>query len=358
LPEQIIYKIVNVIIMYFIKRKIKITASFLLIIFTFQLIYPNRALALTSGPSQPEVQGFEPVGTTDMVDLFSGDFVYNVPLLDVEGYPVNISYHGGVNMDQEASWVGLGWNINPGEINRTVRGVPDDFDGDSVIKVLKIKDERNVTIGANVNIEPEGFGPPIMNLSASLGGNVNFSNYKGMSVNLTGGVNANVLGFVSAGLNVGLGSQSGAGVDYNAGLQFSTSQIINANASLGIGMGYSSGYNSRSGLAARSFNVGVSASAGGAKIGNWGATIPIGVINNIVPVITNSSVMRTYNGQVRVGGEAFGIFGAIGVNARLSVLHYDENGSRRTYGYLHTENADENDILDLQEIKMAFTTVL
>ena len=33
-----------------------------------------------------------------MVDLFSGDFSYNVPLLDVGGYPVNIAYHSGVGM--------------------------------------------------------------------------------------------------------------------------------------------------------------------------------------------------------------------------------------------------------------------
>merc|ERR1712228_95355 len=30
-------------------------------------------------------------------------------------------------MSQEASWVGLGWNLNPGAINRTVSGVPDDW---------------------------------------------------------------------------------------------------------------------------------------------------------------------------------------------------------------------------------------
>ncbi len=47
--------------------------------------------------SQPEVQSFEPVGTSDMVDLFSGDFNYNIPLLDVGGYPINISYHSGIS---------------------------------------------------------------------------------------------------------------------------------------------------------------------------------------------------------------------------------------------------------------------
>ncbi|MBL7711886.1 MAG: hypothetical protein JNL13_05465, partial [Chitinophagaceae bacterium] len=340
--------------MYLKKRTLKVTASCLLATMIFQLVYPNRALALTSGPSQPEVQGFEPVGTTDMVDLFSGDFVYNIPLLDVEGYPVNIAYHGGINMDQEASWVGLGWNINPGEINRTVRGIPDDFNGDSVKKVLHIKDEKNVTIGANVNTELEGVGPPVLNLSISAGGNINFSNYKGMSVNLTGGINANILGFVSAGLNVGVGSQSGAGIDYNTGFQFSTSQILNADAAGGVGLGYSSGYNTRSGLATRSFDINAKASVGGAKVGSFATSIPIGMVNNIVPVITNSSVMKTFNAQIRVGGALFGLFECIGVNARVSVLHYDEKGTRATYGYLNAQNAGDRDILDFTREKDGF----
>jgi len=89
--------------MYPYRKRIRLTATYLLLIMLFQTIYPATAFALTTGPSQPEMQAFEPVGTTDMVDLFSGDFVYNIPLMDVEGYPINISYHGGVGMEQEAS---------------------------------------------------------------------------------------------------------------------------------------------------------------------------------------------------------------------------------------------------------------
>jgi len=63
----------------------KIIAVFLLLTFLQEMLFPIAVYALTGGPSQPEVQSFEPVGTTDMVDLFSGDFNYNIPLLDVEG---------------------------------------------------------------------------------------------------------------------------------------------------------------------------------------------------------------------------------------------------------------------------------
>ena len=116
----------------------KSTATMLLATLLFELFTPAVSYALTSGPSQPEMQSFEPVGTTDMVSAFSGDFTYNIPLLDVEGYPINIAYHSGVTAEQEASWVGLGWNINPGNINHAVRGLPDDFNGEKVEKHIEI----------------------------------------------------------------------------------------------------------------------------------------------------------------------------------------------------------------------------
>ena len=108
-----------------INRKIALVMAALLM---FQVAFPSVALALTSGPTQPEFSGFEPVGTSQMVDLFSGDFVHNIPLFELPGpdggYPFNLAYHSGISMDQEASWVGLGWSLNSGAINRTIRGIP------------------------------------------------------------------------------------------------------------------------------------------------------------------------------------------------------------------------------------------
>jgi len=134
---------------------------------------PGTAHSTTAigGPNQPEMQSFTPVGANNMVDMFSGDFSYNIPLLDVGGYPVNIAYHSGRSMDEDASWVGLGWNINPGSITRNMRGVPDDFSGgsDTVKKTQSMKPNVNwgVTVGANFEL----FGLPILSgsLGASLG---------------------------------------------------------------------------------------------------------------------------------------------------------------------------------------------
>jgi len=161
-----------------------------------EVIHPMMSLALTEGPSQPEVQSFEPVGTTQMVDLFTGDFNYNIPLFNLPGpnggYPVNLAYHAGVTMDDEASWVGLGWNINVGSLNRNLRGLPDDFysetdasgnyeSGDFIETVNYRKDSW--TIGASVGGNLEVFGADALNgLPPSL--SIRYNNYVGMGASV------------------------------------------------------------------------------------------------------------------------------------------------------------------------------
>lgn len=83
----------------------------------------------------------------DMVNLFTGDFNYTIPLLEVEGYPINLTYSGNVSMNDEASWVGLGWNCTPGSINRQIKGIPDDFKGDQLKEKLVNKPYAGVGIG-------------------------------------------------------------------------------------------------------------------------------------------------------------------------------------------------------------------
>lgn len=78
------------------------------------------------------------------VTPFTGDFSYNVPLLVVTGpngenFPLNLAYTAGIRTNQQASWVGLGWNLNVGEITRNVKGIPDDFNG------KKFKEEQLTT---------------------------------------------------------------------------------------------------------------------------------------------------------------------------------------------------------------------
>ena len=111
-----------------IRRKItKPIAVLLLVLFVQSLFLPTLAHALTSGPTAPEATSFEPVDTTDMVNLQTGDLTYSVPLLNVPGpeggYPLALAYHAGIKPLEDASWVGLGWSLSPGAINRTVKNV-------------------------------------------------------------------------------------------------------------------------------------------------------------------------------------------------------------------------------------------
>ena len=137
------------------------------------------------GPDQPEVQSFTPIGTSDMVDPFTGDFSYNIPLMDVDGYPINMAYNAGVTMDQEASWVGLGWNLNPGVVNRSMRGLPDDFNGQDYIKKnMNLKEHINVSTYLNNTEELFGFD---INFSNALNHvQLSYDNYKGLMSSITG----------------------------------------------------------------------------------------------------------------------------------------------------------------------------
>lgn len=178
----------------------KPAAFFLLLLILIQTVFPVVSYALTSGPSQPEMKGFEAIGNSDMVDLFSGDFSYNIPLLDVGGYPVNLSYHSGAGMDDEATWVGYGWSLNPGSLNRQLRGLPDDFNGeDKVERQMNMKDQ--VTKGANLSVTLDFLGRPSKTIKASgkvmkklakvapptIGIGVKFDNYRGVGMDI--GVN-------------------------------------------------------------------------------------------------------------------------------------------------------------------------
>src|SRR3989344_8676166 len=143
------------------KKILKGVAMYLTLSILFQIVSPTVAMALTSGPSQPEMESFEPIGTTEMVDPFSGDFNYNLPLMTVPGpnggYPINMAYHSGIGMEQEATWVGLGWNINAGEINREMRGIPDDFNQDKITKEMNIRPNRTAEIGLSGSLELASF---------------------------------------------------------------------------------------------------------------------------------------------------------------------------------------------------------
>lgn len=185
----------------------------------FELGFPTIALALTSGPVQQEYISFEPAGTTDMVNTYTGDFTYNIPLLSVPGpnggYPINLAYHSGVTMEQEASWVGLGWNINVGAINRQLRGLPDDFNGDEVNYKMDMKRSETTTYSYGLDVYGEAMGVSTIStgigVGASFNGEIYYNNYKGIGYRISQGLNMGTA-MASAGLNLSYDSQTGLGI--------------------------------------------------------------------------------------------------------------------------------------------------
>lgn len=167
----------------------------MLTIFLNQLVFPTVSYALTGGPTQPEVHGFEPVNSNQMVDLFTGDFTYSVPLMDVGGYPINLAYHAGAKMDQEASMVGLGWSLTPGAINRSIRGIPDDFKGDEIQTQQNIR--PNETWGVGVTFPVEAIGIDVFEkfFNASYGAETYYNSYRGFGTRLKAGVGFDFLDY-------------------------------------------------------------------------------------------------------------------------------------------------------------------
>jgi len=83
-------------------------------------------------PPSPEVAALGKYGDVP-VGHFTGVPNISIPLVTLQGkslnIPVSLSYHaGGIRVNEIASRVGLGWNLNVGGmVSRSVRGLPDDY---------------------------------------------------------------------------------------------------------------------------------------------------------------------------------------------------------------------------------------
>ncbi len=180
--------------------------------------------ALTTGPAQPEYQGFQPVEVGEHVDPFTGDFSYSITLADIDGvFPLTLSYSAeSVVPESEASWVGWGWNLNTGGIQRTVNGIPDDANGDPFVEKTHLAPEIDFKLTAGLKVEFLGHETGNSNSSNSSGSSnsanqssssslaPNFfitlmaNTYRGISIGIGGGI-----GPISASYTTGQGAQLG-----------------------------------------------------------------------------------------------------------------------------------------------------
>lgn len=336
------------------------------IVFTllFEIMAPTATYALTGGPSQPEVQGFTPVGTSDMVDLFSGDFSYNIPLLDIDGYPINIAYNAGVGMDDEASWVGLGWSLNPGVVNRTMRGLPDDFAGDVVTKEYNMKPNRTFGLdagfGAEILGDTTGGVVPFLSNSVSLSGGASvglrWNNYTGIgiekSINLSisaGNKSAFPLG---GGLGISSSSDNGLGVQPSVELSKRV-QDTDKNYYKSLTGKVGVAFNSRMGLSQLTFSgsfykkfQGTSKKYGAGtyrtmgSLGSYGFEMGMPTYTPDVSMPMNSFGIT---GTFKFGGELLMFTGTYDVGGYYSVQSLNQTTRQSpAYGYMNSDAGQAN----------------
>ena len=328
-------------------RRRKRYALILLWIMVLEITTSSVGYALTSGPATPEVASFTPIDHTQMVDLFTGDFSYNIPLFELPGpnggYPFNLAYSsGGVTMDTEASWVGLGWSLNPGAINRQMRGLPDDFKGDKVRKELDMK--KNWTIGGGVSGDLEIVGAPILEYlkkigaETKLGVDLYFNNYRGIGVSVEPELAfKKATDFGMAKINLGLKLDSQEGVGLSPSLALADYQETHDNV-FKIGLNY----NSKRGLSDLSLGYSVADDAnqnnGLERIGGSFSFAHTAFVPSATLPWTSFGISFKF----KSGGGIFGIFG----NATLKGWYNEQKLSKKqktkSYSAFGYNNSDDD----------------
>jgi hypothetical protein len=199
------------------------------------------------GPSMPEASAFEPVSGDELVDLFSGDFRYSIPLLSVGDHPITLTYHADVGANDEASWVGLGWNLNTGAVTRDVRGLPDDLMGDEVVQETHMKPREELELNLGVGFQFAGVDAlKSIGLGQEMG--IVHDNYEGwgLKMGLKGSTSFGAESLSgSLGLTAGIDSRSGGYLNPSMSMDAKTRQrdrSTSFGASVGFDIGSREGY--------------------------------------------------------------------------------------------------------------------
>jgi hypothetical protein len=333
------------------KGSVQELAWLLIFIFSLGLIGQSSSYAGGGGPTQPEVQGFTPIGVSDMVDPFTGDFTYNIPLMDVEGYPINIAYNSGVSMDQESSWVGLGWNLNVGSILRNMRGLPDDFKGDVIEKTRTSKTQTDFSLKVNLGVEV--FGNNFLeninssnSLNLSSGMTINYSNYTGWGANVDMGASYSLKKNGKSsnfGLNLTGSSENGAG--FSPSFSRSTSDHRNESKDYTLTNSFSSGFNSRAGLTDVSFGASLKR-ASSKKIQNLALNPSFNVgLKSYTPSSNPRYTSSNFAGSMTTTGSLFGVDGQLDINFTANESRIDPQFVHQmspAYGYFHLNAGQQN----------------
>lgn len=347
------------------RKTVAIYLAMMILLETFQ---PMQIYALTGGPSQPEFESFTPIGTSDMVDLASGDLNYNIPIMDVGGYPLNLAYSSGVSMDQEASWVGLGWDLNVGQISRQLRGLPDDFNGDEMIYENSLK--PNVTIGANANVFLAAFGVKENNKiknpkgQISVGMGIKYNNYDGFGTSVNGGLSYQVSDNLNVGMDLTSSASEGVSVSPSATLNNKNEDNAKKENVLNASAGVS--YNSRKGVEAMTMSVsrtrkdekarkviGTAESKIGDSSFSMGGSLSF-IDASYTPTKRLGMVSSNFMFNLNLEGEIWGIEPGLkfsGYRTSQGIKDSEKYKVEKAYGFENTYNAGKSAILDFNREK-------
>lgn len=328
------------------------------------VLTPTMAYALTGGPSQPEVEGFKAADSPEMVDLFTGDMSYNLPIMDVEGYPINLAYNAGVSMDQEASWTGLGWNLSVGQVERSVRGLPDDFAGDPIHREMNLRPNR--TFGTSAAMSYELLGFQLLQGMVSLSISPSFNNQTGAKMDM--GVSLSMRSTKS-----GKSRYTGSlGVSASSSGSLKLQPTIGYDKEMGScgsmgGLNFGLTLDSQEGLQGMSFGTQTSGytgrfgkvnAKGGQKFGKTTASLASASFDfgskTYTPLIGMPMDNLSISAHISTGAEAFGGDGGPSFGGFYSVQHLSSNIINRLgYGYLYLEQGESNPdaILDFSREK-------
>ncbi|WP_116108893.1 hypothetical protein [Lewinella sp. IMCC34191] len=311
-----------------LKRRTALSLSALLL---FQSFLATPAYGLSGGPTQPEFRHNQIVGADNLVDAFTGNFNYSIPLFEMGGYPINLTYASDHKMEDEASWVGAGWTLNPGVISRQVRGLPDDFRGEEVVHRGNMR--SNITTGVSPSIKFELFG--IFGISPGI--NLSYNNYAGYNLSTSISPSVNVL----AALNGEFASPFSKGKQKNDASPTPLKSFAQKAQQEGFSSSLSANFSSRSGLQSVSFNTGFDRLSSSISRGFGGFTYtPVGEL----PRVTNSVTFEVSGGLK--------IFWPDATMARLAGYYVEQRLSRNvvrqpSFGYLYLEDAtDEAAVMD------------
>lgn len=170
-----------------------------------------------TSPAQPEFTKFQSVSSDNLVNTSTGAFNYNILLLTVPGdngfdFPINMFYNSDVGYGEEASWVGYGWSLNPGAINRSKRGFPDDIKNQYVRYWTKSEPINHHAINVSAGLEifskfSEDESKLADTLTTSVSANITFNFHSELGYFVTYGAGLSLFGLADINTQCGQDGQ-------------------------------------------------------------------------------------------------------------------------------------------------------